>query len=204
MKVLFSCLVVLTTVISSVSAQSFSTVYDWMFTNGLTTMTSESAFRPADAVTRGEITKFFVGYAKLKNLSKASTSCTFSDIAGYDSSLTPFITEACEYGLMKGSNGVFRPNANLTEAEAITVISRTLMGMQNENGNPRWEEYYQIGKTYGIIPSSKDVRSLDTRASRSTVGTRLYKAAQLNQNDLDDEGVKEIEQILEEIFGPLS
>jgi hypothetical protein len=175
-----------------------------MFTNGLTTMTSESAFRPADAVTRGEITKFFVGYAKLKNLSKASTNCTFSDIAWYDSSLTPFITEACEYGLMKGSNGVFRPNANLTEAEAITVISRTLMGMQNENGNPRWEEYYQIGKTYGIIPSSKTVRSLDTMASRSTVGTRLYKAAQLNQNDLDDEGVKEIEQILEEIFGPLS
>jgi hypothetical protein len=175
-----------------------------MFSNGLTTMTSESAFRPADAVTRGEITKFFVGYAKLKNLSKTDQNCNFSDIAGYDSTLTPFIAEACAYGLMKGSNGVFRPNANLTEAEAITVIARTLMGMQNENGNPRWDEYYQIGKTYGIIPSSKTVRSLDTMASRSTVGTRLYKAAQLNQADLDDEGVKEIEQILEEIFGPLS
>jgi hypothetical protein len=65
MKKLFVALLVIG-FSSFVSAQNFSTVYEWMYDNGLTTMTSESAFRPNDGVSRGEIAKFFNEFAALQ------------------------------------------------------------------------------------------------------------------------------------------
>ncbi|MEY3197836.1 MAG: hypothetical protein RL023_557 [Candidatus Parcubacteria bacterium] len=187
---------------SIVAASSFSPVLDWMYSNGLTKYDNETDYRPNDSVTRGEIAKFFVQYAKYKNLTKGSTTCNFNDIASYDSTLTPFITEACEFGLMKGSQGNFRPNANLTEAEAVTVIARTMFGLQNENGNPRWSEYYNIATTYNII-SGRDVWALDRKASRATVGTWLYNASTVDTTAAQNEGSEDVEKILEEIFGNL-
>jgi hypothetical protein len=188
--------------VSVQSFAAFSTVLDWMYSNGLTKYNTEASYRPNDYVTRGEIAKFFVQYAKFKNLTKSSNNCAFNDIDGYDSTLVPFITEACEYGLMKGSQGNFRPNANLTEAEAVTVIARTMFGLQNENGNPRWSEYYNIATTYNVI-SGRDVWALDRKATRAIVGTRLYNAASVDTAAAQDEGTEDVEKILEEIFGDL-
>lgn len=173
-----------------------------MYSNGLTKYSVESEYRPNDWVTRGEIAKFFVQYAKYKNLAKSSTSCSFNDIANYDSTLIPFITEACEYGLMKGSQGNFRPQANLTEAEAVTVIARTLFGFQDENGKPRWTEYYNIATSYNIV-SGRDVWGLDRKATRAIVGTWLYNASTVDISAAQEEGTDDIEKILEEIFWDL-
>jgi S-layer homology domain len=201
-KILTSSACLLIAFTSIVSASSFTPVLDWMYSNGLTKYSTESDYRPSDQVTRGEIAKFFVKYAEYKKMSKGSNTCSFNDIGGYDSTLIPFITQACEYGLMKGSQGNFRPNANLTEAEAVTVIARTMFGLQNENGNPRWSEYYNIASTYNII-SGRDVWALDRKATRATVGTWLYNASTVDTAAAQDEGTEDVEKILEEIFGSL-
>ena len=102
-KILASVSVIAVVAMSTVvSAQSFSTVYDWMFDNGLTTM-SEENFRPTDYITRGEISKFFTKFAEVQGLekSKSSAECQFNDVDGYDYTLVPNIIEACEYGLVK-------------------------------------------------------------------------------------------------------
>lgn len=200
MKYFFSLLWVLLLAFNTiVSASSFSAVLEWMYSNGLTKYNTETEYRPNDYVTRWEIAKFFVQYAKLKNLTKVNTNCSFWDIANYDSTLQPFIIEACNYGLMKWSQWNFRPNVNLTEAEAVTVIARTLFGLQNENANPRWTEYYNIASTYNII-SGRDLWSLDRKATRATVWTWLYNASLIDINSIQNESADDVEKILEEIF----
>jgi S-layer homology domain len=195
-------LILLATFVTTSTFANFATVLDWMYSNGLTKYSTESSYRPNDQVTRGEIAKFFVQYAKYKNLVKGTNACTFNDIAGYDETLTPFILEACAYGLMKGNSGNFRPNANLTEAEAVTVVSRTIMGLQNENGSPRWSEYYSVAKSYGVITTS-DVWALDRKATRASVGTLLYNASSVDIAAAQTAGSEDVDKILEEIFGNL-
>lgn len=85
-------------------AQSFTSVLDWMHSNGLTKYDQVNDFRPNDNITRGEASKFVTKYAEYKQLAKNYNQCAFSDIEGYDYTLVPTIKEACEYGLMKGSN----------------------------------------------------------------------------------------------------
>jgi len=184
------------------SAQSFPTVLEWMSTNGLTKFTTEAEFRPDDTVTRGEISKFFTKFAEVQGLSKTRTEdeCRFDDIENYDYTLVPTIVEACEYGLIKWHEGNYYPTNSLTEAEALTVIVRALMGMQDETKDPRWSEYYDVGKWLGIL-ENEGVRDLNKNALRGKIGTRLYRAAQTDPNSAQDVGNDELKNILVEIFG---
>ena len=84
---------------------------------------------------------------------KSASECAFGDIENYDYTLKPTIVEACEYGLVRGFQGNYMPNNLITEAEAITVIVRSLpgFGMQDESGTPRWREYHDIGSRLKIL-----------------------------------------------------
>ncbi len=202
MKKLFASITVLVFGLSTfVSAQSFTTVHEWMFDNGLTTMTEEN-FRPQDYITRGEVAKNFSQMAKVLNLTKSKTAaeCAFNDIEGYDYTLVPHIVEACEYGLVKGSQGSYFPNNQISQAELITVTVRMLMGFQDETTTPWWKNYHEMGQWLGIL-DNEGVWDLDTPAKRQTVGTWLYRATNVDTSAAQDEGTDELKSILEEIFG---
>ena len=176
-------------------------VLPWMFDNGLTKYDASADYRPNDSITRGESAKLFTQFAELIGLTKDSTKvCQFDDIAGYDHTLEPMIIEACEYGLLKGSNGKFMPTNSISEAEAITVVVRALEGFKDETGNPWWGNYYAAGVNAGVIATSQDpdVWSVNEPITRAKLGTWLYNAA--NAEDLG-EPEEEILDILEEIFG---
>jgi len=164
-------------------------------------MTQEN-FRPDDFITRGEAAKFYVWFAEVQWLEKTKTEaeCQFNDLEGYDYTLVPKIVEVCEYGLFKGHDGNFMPNNLITEAEALTVTIRSLMGMQNENKTPRWSEYHAMGEWLGIL-DGEGVWDLDVSATRETVGTWLYKASQVDTDAAEAEGTQELEDILTDIFG---
>lgn len=162
---------------------SFDTVIDWMYSQGLTKYSRIADFRPADSITRGEAAKFVDEYASLQNLPKDYAKCNFTDIDGYDSTLTPHIKQACFYGLLKGSNGKYRPNAGITEAEAITVVMRSVYGFFEETANPRWIAYYNRGQDLGLI-TDEGLREIgEAFISREKLGTWFYQAAQLNTGD---------------------
>ena len=186
---------------SMVSAQSFTTVYDWMANEGLTTLSQEN-FRPNDYITRGEVAKNFSQMANVLNLEKVKneSECQFNDIQGYDYTLVPHIVNACQYGLVKGSNGSYFPNNNISLAELITVTVRMLMGVQDETKTPWWFEYHAIGEWLGIL-DGEGVWDLDTPATRKKVGTWLYRAANTDTTTVKEEGTQELQDILEEIFG---
>ena len=57
------------------------------------------------------------------------------------------------------------PNRNMTEAEALTVVIRSLVGTQDESGNPRWSEYHSAGQRLGLL-DNESVEDLDTPVTR--------------------------------------
>lgn len=165
-------------------------------------MKSESAFRPNDGVSRWEIAKFFAQFAELQGLSKTKSveECQFGDVAWYDSTLVPHIVSACEYGLVKWSQGNYFPNKALTEAEALTVVIRAIAGMQDETGDPWWKETHEVAKWLWII-DNESVRDLNKNALRGKVGTWLWRATQADVDAAQQEWTDELKSVLTEIFG---
>lgn len=158
---------------------SFDIVLDWMYENWLTKYNDSEAFRPDDSITRWEAAKFVAQYAKIRSLEKKNTSCTFTDLDWYDSTLTPHIKQACFFGLLKGSNWVYRPHAWITEAEALTVVIRSLYGSFEETWNPRRIAYYNRWDDLWLITNETLWWIWDIKITRGKLGTRFYQAAKV-------------------------
>ena len=196
------CLSFSSLLVSHAQAQSFDTVLNWMFNNGLTKYDTSNEFRPNDLITRWEASKFVAQAARVMWLTPNYNQCSFSDIAGYDITLIPHIWDACSYGLLKGSNWVFSPNNTLTEAQAITIVMRSLWGFLDETGDRRRSAYYEAGKEVGIITNESLDGVNTTNVTRQKLGTWFYKAATMNQWTVDQlDGEAELMEIINKIFG---
>ncbi len=159
---------------------SFTDVIEWMHTVWLTKYNSVEEFRPFDSITRWEAAKFVAQYARLAVLPKDYLQCEFNDIQWYDSTLTPHIKQACYYGLMKWSNGQYRPEWLITEAEAITVVMRSVYGFFEETADPWYIAYYNRWEALWLITDETLDSVGTTNISREKLGTRLYQANLLN------------------------
>jgi hypothetical protein len=173
-----------------------------MFDNGLTSFDTVASFRYNDQITRWEVAKFFNEFAELigKEKSRASSECQFGDIEGYDYTLVPQILEACERALVQGSQWNYMPNRNMTEAEALTVVIRTVLGQQDESGAIRWSETYNAAKWLWLL-DNETVEELDRPVTRGKVGTWLYRASQVDIETANQEGSDQLKEILSEVFG---
>lgn len=205
-KLLFGLLIVfwafLTFMPNQGSAQtSDDAVVSWMYDNGLTMFDNKEDFWWDRPVTRGEIAKFFTQFAIVygKQKTKDASECQFNDIEGYDYTLVPNIIEACEYGLMKWSNGNYFPNNNITLAEWLTVIIRTIDGMQDETGNPWWRETYNSAQWLGIL-DNESVWDLDQQATRGQIWLWIYRANLAPVDGLVREWSQKIKEIMTEVF----
>lgn len=186
-------------------AQSNSEVHNWLYQNGLTRYDNINDFRAGDWITRGEMSKFVTKYAEFRGLSKNYDQCNFNDIAGYDSTLEPFIIEACEYGLLKGSGNTYNPTGSVTESQAITVTVRSLIGwFFDETWAYRRQAYYQAGQVLWII-QNETLQWVDgINITRIKMGKRFYQAAGVSDAEIRsldwEEGMR---NILFEIFGDI-
>lgn len=174
-----------------------------MHSEWLTKYDNSADFRPNDLITRGEASKFVNQYAQLEGLTKSYTQCQFSDISGYDYTLVPHIAEACAYGLLKWSNGRFMPNGLITEAQAITVVIRSLYWFLDETGAYWRQPYYEAGRELWIIQGESLQWVNQTNITRQKMWTRFYKASQqiTNADVARLDGAEDLLNILEDIFG---
>jgi len=154
----------------------------WMYDEWLTIYNTLEDFRGGDTITRGEAAKFFAQFARLQILDRTFTECDFTDIEWYDSTLTPHIKQACLFGLMKGSNGTYRPEGKITEAEAITVVMRSIYGFFAETLDPRYIAYYNRGSELWLIKDETLTSVGTTNITREKLWRRLYETAQLNED----------------------
>lgn len=169
----------------NIQANNFSEVYDWMYNNWLTTMSLEN-YRQDDNVLRWEVAKFFTKFSEIKWLTKVKSEkqCLFNDLKWYDSTLIPHIINACEYGLVNWSQWFYIPNTLLSEAEALTIIIRSMIGIQDETLSPWRSEYHRIAKQIWII-DTETVNDLWKPIKRWKIGLRLWRSNSIDIESID-------------------
>lgn len=176
---------------------SFENVLERMYDNELTKYASVQAYRPYDNITRWEAAKLISQYAVVQELSLVGdVDCGFNDTAWYDQTLSSFIYQVCVYGLMRWFQGNFRPYDNLSYAEWITIVMRSLLGRHDESSSPRWEYYAQSSDFLGIA-DEQDIRNYaDEPVTRDVMGTWLYNAAAYSPEEAEQKIVESIKQTL--------
>ncbi len=71
------------------------------------------------------------------------------------------------------------PNKNITEAEGITVVMRSLYGIQDETATPWYTSYYNLATQAGIV-SNTNINTMNTTLlTREKLGTWFHAAAHL-------------------------
>ncbi len=85
-------------------------------------------FNPKNNITRAEFTKLIV---EALNIKEGSEDTNFSDIKSSDWYYT-YVKTASSNGIIKGANGKFNPNGDITREEMAVIISRGL-GLKSEN-----------------------------------------------------------------------
>ena len=107
--------------------------YDRAYGEFMTSMSSFSAFRFEDPVTRQESSKFLLVGAEALGIDLSSDQkCDFTDLDDADPSLLPYIYEWCKVGIFKAQRG-FQPFSVLTRAQAELTIARILKWYDSVN-----------------------------------------------------------------------
>lgn len=107
----------------------------------------DGTFRPNQPITRAELAAIA---ARIKQLTGEGADA-FSDVAG--SWAKAAIDSAAEAGILTGyPDGTFRPKANITRAEAVTIINRLLnRGPLAVAGKPTWSDVASDHWAFGPI-----------------------------------------------------
>jgi len=153
----------------------FQSILNWMHSNWLTKFNVVEEFNPKSNITREQAAKFFTQFGKLLNLTKKDALCEFKDISEADYSLIPYIIESCNYSLLKWSNWFFRPFDNITKAEALTVVIRSLKWFQNEDMDPWYLNYFNEAKNLWI--TKFNLNELWENITREDMWMLVYNAA---------------------------
>ncbi len=164
-----------TTVVSDPALQE--AIY-WMYDNGLTRYENTENFRPFDSITRQEAAKIFTIFRNTLIQGTPDTtgvSCEFTDMDLADPTLVSYITQACQLGVLKWSNGIFNPNGILTKPQAVAILVRMLEKSQDETTNPRWQGYYDRAVALGMIQQSS-AENFDKNITRYEVAMLLYNS----------------------------
>lgn len=127
--------------------QALSMAYQF----GITKYSNLTDFRSESLVTREQIAKMMLQFAKAmsRNGSKWDFNCAFTDLNTTDPTLTNYITDACSQGMIKWWANAFHPQDNVSYAQAITMLMRVMNGTLNEP-NQWWTPYeqYAINQWY--------------------------------------------------------
>ena len=83
-------------------------------------------FRPGDVITRQEAAKILTdAYEKINTVPISSLKTDFNDSSEIASWATSYVSKAVAYGLITGfPDGSFRPNENMSRAQAAAILSR--------------------------------------------------------------------------------
>lgn len=118
----------------------------WMYDHAITKYNTIEDYRAFDGITRQEAAKIFTlfrGTLMDGTPDTSNTQCIFTDLDTADQTLIPYITQACQLGILKGANGLFNPQGLLTKPQAVAILVRMLEGVKDETMDPRRYQYYE-------------------------------------------------------------
>lgn len=164
---------------------------DW-YNNAISTLTNmgildgypDGTFRPTDPITRSEFTKIAVSFFDYAD-ENFRYDGRFSDVEG-DEWYANFLAAAVEYGLIEGlPDGTFRPLADITRAEACTIVNRTLGREPHEDHLLPWREMI-------TWPDNENTDAWYYAAMQEATNSHDYTWITLDENDRDDEDDDEV------------
>ena len=139
-----------------------------------------AAFEEDKIVTRATSTPFLARYGFLNELEeKQSEACTFPDISAKSTQMQATILASCKYDLLRGSNGNFIPDRNMTKAEMLTVLVRTKTGYLAEDTTPWFKNYLEYAQTNGIVDSEANIENFEETVTQRELGKWLYRLSQV-------------------------
>jgi hypothetical protein len=154
---------------------------------GITKYTNLTDFKSESAVTREQISKMILQFAKAmsRTSNKGSFACAFTDMNLTDPTLTNYITDACSQGMIKWWDNKFHPQDSATQAQAITMLMRVIDWSKTEP-EQRWTPYEQyaitqwyikqaIGQPMWIITRWELIILMNTIYTKSTQSNTLYE-----------------------------
>lgn len=155
----------------------------WWYENGITKFNSETTFQSDNAILRQEAAKMFMQAVEAFDYEKVIDilpNCTFSDLAWTPADLRGFIDQICIQGIMKWSDGQFRPSGTLTQAEAIALITRLtnrgdLMTASVGTRRQKYRDYVMSNKL--IANTSLSYNTINQKISRGDVIMMLHNIA---------------------------
>ncbi len=161
------------------TADELKTAITRMYSAWLTKYNTSASFHPFSTMTRQQAAKFF-GVFATNEFHKTETieTCSFHDLNTADPTLGVDIIHACKLGIFRWSNWNFLPNDTLTNAQAITVLMRVLVGMLPEPDSAFYINYLTKAKEMGLV---KDIK-INENISRWQAAMLLYKAHIYNSN----------------------
>jgi len=128
---------------SDVTGTDYEAAVSQLVTLGVIAGYEDGTFKPDQSITRAEFAKiacYVVGVKDAADLSKGATK--FKDVPATHWA-SGFVNIASEKGLLKGyPDATFKPEANVTYAEAITILVRALGMAPVVEGKGTWPANY--------------------------------------------------------------
>lgn len=137
----------------------------------------EGGFRTEDAVKRSEMAKITVMMIGSDAAAKAATGNTvFSDVAA-DHWASGYVNVASSLGLVIGNgDGTFAPDADVTNAQAITMIMRALNYESYASDNGGYPTGFVVAATNAEVLEGVDDIDLNKAATRGTIALLVNNA----------------------------
>jgi len=102
-------------------------VINFLYKQGITKFDTEKTFWGNRSIRRDEAAAFFTRFAKYMWVQiNNSKICKFNDLNNWISDLRNSVIEACQMWIINWSNWKFFPNSNLTNWEALVILTRII------------------------------------------------------------------------------
>ncbi len=169
---------------------------DYLYVNGLTMFGTEETFMGGQSLRRDEAAAFFARFARdvlEMEVDEDAEGCEFSDLASAHQDLLGEIEAACQLGLMRGHEGAFMPTDTFSNAHAMTVLVRLLVGDQEEPEDNWAANYAAVAQEAGFTVSlAADVEAnLHAPISRADVAKMIEAASVYEVVEIEEEETEE-------------
>jgi hypothetical protein len=153
----------------------------------MTRFNNPVSFMANGPINREQAAKFFwvlaeTIYDKTKDISK---NCQFSDILSADSTLQENIIQACQMWLFQWYSGKYDPKTNLTNSQALAVLSRIVNWKLDESFSPRYRRYYQSDNLWKYVLANWlkiwSIWSAEKQATRGEIAVMIYRTANIDK-----------------------
>ena len=170
---------------------------NFMKTEGLSSVAnSVEEYMPLATVKREAAAKFFTAFAEKEFGRTADTTvvCNFADINDANPVFVPYITKACQMGIIHGVNGKFLPKATLTKLQFLTILARIV----KNNPNLQPADAFAALKADGI---TKEANLADTARPVSRIElAMLFQRAVNTYADNGDNGDDDLGNVIGDII----